>query len=342
MSSQGQRQFKMSDIVLGIGTSHSPLLAIDPGLWADRGKDDSRRKSVYLADGRVVTYDALAAEVDNRYADRATLAVFEKQSAEAQLALDRLAREIAAAEPDLIVVIGDDQEELFSRSHMPALAIYTGAEIVMLPKNEISPNLPEWYRRANEGYLMDKAHRHPAAAALAPTVVENLIASGVDLSIATEVNNPDESGFGHAYGFVIDRLLVRKAVPMLPIMLNTYYPPNVLTPRRCYEVGRKLATALTELPGNLRICVVASGGLTHFATDEAFDHRILTAMRERDVETLSSLPVSGLRSGNSEILNWIMAAGALERLRLTDSHYVPVHRTPAGTGIGLAFCTWRQ
>jgi hypothetical protein len=88
--------------------------------------------------------------------------------------------------------------------------------------------------------------------------------------------------------------------------------------------------------------MVASGGLTHFATDEVFDRKILTAMRERDVDTLISLPVLGLRSGNSEILNWIMAAGALEHLRLTDSDYVPVHRTPAGTGIGLAFCTWRK
>jgi Catalytic LigB subunit of aromatic ring-opening dioxygenase len=331
----------MAQLVLGIGTSHSPLLTIDASLWAARGEDDLRRQNIFLADGRVVSYQALASEVDNRFAGDATLAVFERQSHQAQESLDRLARDISRADLDLMLVIGDDQEELFSRSHMPALAIYTGEEIVMHPKNEVSPNLPEWYRRANQGYLMDTVHRHPAAPALSIRLVEKLIEAGVDVSIASKVENPRAAGFGHAYGFVIDRLLARRPLPILPIMLNTYFPPNVPTPRRCYEIGRKLAAALAELPEQLRVCVLASGGLTHFATDEAFDQKILAAMRQRDAATLASLPVLGLRSGNSEVLNWIMAAGALESLRLTQADYVPVRRTPAGTGIGLGFCTWQ-
>lgn len=334
----------MADIVLGIGTSHSPLLAMEPTLWPARGKDDMQRKAVFLADGRVVSYDELATEVNNRFADRATAGVFEDQARRAQASLDRLAQDILVAAPDLLVVIGDDQEELFSKSHLPAIAVYTGNEIVMHPKSEVSPNIPDWYKRANQGYMMDTAHRHPAAASAAVQIVENLIATGVDVSVAAQVENPEAAGFGHAYGFVIDRLLARRPVPVLPVMLNTYYPPNVPTPRRSYEVGRRLAQALTEVTLFRRVCIVASGGLTHFATDEAFDRKVLTAMRERDVETLATLPVKGLRSGNSEILNWVMAAGALERLHLTeaDTDYIPVHRTPAGTGIGLAFCTWRR
>jgi hypothetical protein len=331
----------MAQLVLGIGTSHSPLLTIDASLWAARGEDDLRRQTIHLADGRVVSYQALAGEVDNRFAGDATLAVFERQSHQAQESLDRLARDISQAELDLMLIIGDDQEELFSRSHMPALAIYTGEEIVMHPKNEVSPNLPEWYRRANQGYLMDTVHRHPAAPALSIQLVEKLIEAGVDVSVASKVEDPRAAGFGHAYGFVIDRLLARRPLPILPIMLNTYFPPNVPTPRRCYEIGRKIAAALAELPDKLRVCVLASGGLTHFATDEAFDQKVLAAMRQRDAETLASLPVLGLRSGNSEVLNWVMAAGALEGLSLTQADYVPVHRTPAGTGIGLGFCTWR-
>jgi hypothetical protein len=330
----------MAKIVLGIGTSHSPLLAIDPTLWAERGKDDLKREKICLSDGRVVSYQMLAEQVGNRYAVQATSAMFEQQARQAQQCLDRLARDINDAQIDVMLIIGDDQEELFSRAHMPAFAIYTGNEIVMHPKNEVSPNLPEWYRRANEGYLMDTAHRHPAAAALAGQLVEALIAAGVDVSVASQVQNPQVAGFGHAYGFVIERLLARRLVPIVPIMLNTYFPPNVPTPRRCHEIGRLLAKILTQMPDSLRICIVASGGLTHFATDEAFDRKVLEAMRQRDRQTLEGLPVAGLRSGNSEILNWVMAAGALERLSLTRCDYLPVHRTPAGTGIGLGFCTW--
>jgi hypothetical protein len=35
-----------------------------------------------------------------------------------------------------------------------------------------------------------------------------------------------------------------------------------------------------------------------------------------------------------------MAAGALEELEMSWSEYTPVFRTPAGSGIGLAFAAW--
>lgn len=331
----------MADIVLGIGTSHSPLLAIRPELWSERGKDDRRRTAMPLADGRMLSYAELSAETADRFAGNAQLAAFQQTSAAAHAALDRLAAAIAAARPDVIVVIGDDQEELFSRTHMPALAIFAGPEVVMHPKNEVADNLPEWYREANRGYMMDKIHRHPATPGMAVALIEALTAEGVDLSIATEVTNPRAAGFGHAYGFVIDRLLARAPIPVLPVMLNTYFPPNVPTPRRCYEVGHRIGEALRALPDEARICVVASGGLTHFVTDADFDRRVLDAMVACDVNALTTLPVDGLRSGNSEILNWVMTAGVFAGVPLGEVEYMPVYRTPAGTGIGMAFATWR-
>lgn len=330
----------MSRIVLGIGTSHSPLLAIEPSLWPERGNDDLRREKIHLTDGRIVSYAELSAEVGDVHAPETELKHFARQADAAQSLLDRLADEIAAAEPDVIVVIGDDQEELFDQSHMPAFAIYTGEDIVMYPKNELSPNLPEWYRKANEGYSMDRAHRHAGCPLLANHLVEDLIAQGVDVSLATRVIDANKAGFGHAFGFVAARLCKTRPVPMVPIMLNTYYPPNVPTPARCFDIGRAMRAAIERAPGHQRVVVLASGGLTHFHTDEAFDRRMLAAMKANDVETLRNVPVTALRSGNSEILNWIMAAGALEGFDMDLCEYIPVRRTPAGTGIGLGFCVW--
>lgn len=331
----------MSSIVLGVGTSHSPLLAIESSLWAERGKDDARREKIWLADGRVISYAQLHAEVGDRYAAEATAEHFDEQATQAQAALDRLSREILDAKPDLVVVIGDDQEELFGLTHLPAFAIYVGEEIVTHPKGEVSPNLPEWYRAANVGYMMDTVHRHPGAPQAAIAVIESLIRNGVDVSIASQVHKPEENGFGHAYGFVIDRLLGQTAIPVLPVLLNTYFPPNVPTPGRCWAIGEALTTALEGLPGDLRICVVASGGLSHFATDVDLDQGVLRALLAQDAETLAAIPPHALRSGNSEILNWIMAGGALGGLEPEASEYIPVHRTAAGTGIGLGFMIWR-
>jgi Catalytic LigB subunit of aromatic ring-opening dioxygenase len=126
------------------------------------------------------------------------------------------------------------------------------------------------------------------------------------------------------------------------VLLNTYYPPNVMRPARCYEVGRLLRQAIEEIDGSARVAIIGSGGLSHFVTDELLDRRVMEALRTKDAESLRSIPLQALNSGSSEILCWIMAAGALESLDMAWSEYLPVYRTPAGTGIGLGFASWRK
>jgi aromatic ring-opening dioxygenase catalytic subunit (LigB family) len=168
-----------------------------------------------------------------------------------------------------------------------------------------------------------------------------LMDEGVDIASAAEVTDPVKAGFGHAYGFVIHRLLPKSQIPVVPIMLNTYFPPNVPRPGRCYDVGRALRRTIESLPQDKRFAIVASGGLSHFHTDSELDERVLEAMRTKDDDVLRHVPMAALRSGSSEILNWILAAGALEGLQMYWADYVPVYRTPAGTGIGLAFALWK-
>jgi hypothetical protein len=130
------------------------------------------------------------------------------------------------------------------------------------------------------------------------------------------------------------------AVPVVPIFLNTYYPPNQPSPRRCYKLGQALREAVETYPEKRRIGVVASGGLSHFTVDEALDGELIRALREKDAMALQNLPRGQLNSGSSEIRNWICAAGALEHLDLNWVNYYPGYRTPAGTGTGLCFASW--
>jgi len=44
-----------------------------------------------------------------------------------------------------------------------------------------------------------------------------------------------------------------------------------------------------------------------------------------------------LNSGSSEIRNWIAVAAMFQSVKAKWSEYLPVYRTVAGTGIGLAF-----
>ena len=87
--------------------------------------------------------------------------------------------------------------------------------------------------------------------------------------------------------------------------------------------------------------MVASGGLSHFMVDEGIDWMALDGMKNKDAGALASLPRHRLNSGNSEIINWVTAAGALEHLEMELVDYVPVYRSPAGTGGGCGFARWR-
>jgi hypothetical protein len=138
----------------------------------------------------------------------------------------------------------------------------------------------------------------------------------------------------------VERLFRGRDYPILPLLLNTYFPPNVPTAARCFDIGRQLRATLEQC-GDARVAIVASGGLSHFVTDEELDRGVLTAIKARDVEHLRSVSPSALRQGSSEILNWILAAGALEGLSARWSDYAPIYRTPAGTGIGMGFMVWQ-
>jgi hypothetical protein len=150
------------------------------------------------------------------------------------------------------------------------------------------------------------------------------------------------TGEGHAFGFVHTWLMRGDAPPVVPVFMNTYFPPNLPSPRRCYRLGQAIAEAVEAYPGDARVGIIASGGLSHFTVDEALDTTVLRALQDKDATTLQTLPPKKLQGGSSEIRNWICAAGALEALPMRWSDYQPGYRTPAGTGTGLGFALWSR
>ena len=66
----------------------------------------------------------------------------------------------------------------------------------------------------------------------------------------------------------------------------------------------------------------------------------IKGLKEKDVDLLCNLPRHRLNSASSEIRNWVAAAGALEDKDIDFLEYVPVYRTPAGTGGGWTFARW--
>lgn len=329
----------MAEIVFSFAVSHTPMLALEGKRWSERAEDDRNNKSLNLSDGRFVSYDELAKENGAPYGEVATESKFLEIEAASQKALDHVADRLAAIAPDVVVIVGDDQAELFSHANMPAISIFYGDEILTHEKH-LTPQTPAWIGSVMKGYAMDAVHSFPGHPQFAVELIRGLTYEGVDISAAAKVEDPLKAGFGHAYGFIIERLFQKRSIPVVPVLLNTYYPPNAPTARRCYDIGVKLAGIIAQSESDLRVAVAASGGLSHFVVDEELDHKVLKAIREKDAKTLRGLSQRELNLGSSEILNWVMAAGMSEHLTNDWSEYFPAYRTPAGTGTGIGFAMW--
>src|SRR5215475_11631790 len=332
----------MADIVVGIASSHTPQLSSGVDMWPDHaGRDQLVGEQARLLgkDGEYHSYAEILALADPAMEQQLDQAVWDAKYSRCQSAIGALAERLAKAEPDIAVVIGDDQRELFLDDGIPALACYAGDELIdMPPDEEARARQPKGIRAAAWAVHADHPERHPVNAALGRHIAEQLALADYDITLLTQ--QPAGRSLGHAFTFPRYRLGLPAATPIVPIFVNTYYQPNVPSAARSYGVGQVIRRAIEGWDSPARIAVIASGGLTHFVIDEELDRRVLSGITECNASLLTSLPRASLRSGNSEILNWVAAAGALEGLTATAVDYVPGYRSPAGTGTGMAFAYW--
>jgi len=348
----------MAEIVLGIGTSHSPVLALTPDLWPQYSSNDpNNRELISTRSATRVTYDELLKEADPSFADRINMDQFQQEHERLQRGIAEVRQSLQDAKPDVVIIISDDQDEILFDDNMPAFSIYWGETVKLLPR-QVPPDATEMRKKIMAGYG-DVELDVPVDSELGEHVIKSLIDQDFDISHSRYLRNeyggnigpsgyvwwkretpPRPFGIGHGWGFVVKRLMDNKPFPILPVIINTCYPPNQPTPRRCYALGKAIRNAVKSWDSNKRVAIVASGGLSHFVVDEEIDRMVIQGMQEHDGELLGSIPRERLNSASSEIRNWITAAGALSDLDFELIEYVPAVRTPAGTGGGWAFARW--
>jgi hypothetical protein len=331
----------MARIVLGLGTSHTPmLLASDETL--QRFIETDQKIKHRDKEGRPVTYGDLLEKADPALAHIVAPEHLVARQNVARAAITHVAQTLANANVDVLVAMGDDQNESYKEDCRPAFAIYYGETIRNSNEqhDEYRRRFPEWYVQNRQAFFEDERPRdYPVHSGLAVHLIESLMDAGFDIAASERL--PEGEGEGHAIAYVHRRVMdAARPVAAVPIFLNTYFPPNQPRPRRCYEFGQALRKAIEAYKDDLRVGVLASGGLSHFLVDEDFDRAILKACADKNAEFLKTLPRNKLHAGSSEILNWVAVAGAVEHLDLTWFEYVPGYRTPAGTGTGLSFASW--
>jgi 3-O-methylgallate 3,4-dioxygenase len=319
----------MAEIVLGLAMSHSPQVSQEPKWWSEQARIDQKR----------TPYEELLKRKPDWIDQELSPEVWEKKHSAIQSAIADLAQTLNDVAPDVVVLLGDDQEELFLDDCMPTFSVFWGDQSWDRPEfihGDMSVPSRASVLWAFHGEAQEAYPGHPE---FGRHVIENLMEQNFD--VAQYSRQHEQRSLGHAFTFVRRRIMREdRIIPMIPVLINTYVPPNQPTAARCYAFGQAIRKAIESWPGAERVAVIASGGLSHFVIDSEFDRQILEALAKGDGAALSSVPRSKLQSGSSEVLNWIAAGGALEGLRMKLVDYIPGYRSEAGTGVGMAFAKW--
>jgi hypothetical protein len=256
-----------------------------------------------------------------------------------QSSMDKIAGTLQQICPDAVIVIGDDHHEMFPEDHMPAISVYWGDKYQNLPA-DMEKILP--FRRAGMwAYHPAAPQWYPCDGALGLHLIESLIAQQFDIAQSRAVSS--EHGIGHAFNFIVRRFMAEnRPIPLVPIFLNTYFPPTQPTVERCYALGNALRRAIEKWDTDKTVAVVASGGLSHFILDENFDRNFLGALERKDAHAICLSPEAKFQSGTSEAKTWIVLAGVMEQtpLQMRLINYVTCYRSLAGTGVGAGFAEW--
>jgi len=334
----------MARVAAAFGSSHSVMLAAELEDWLRGFRQSDRRMKYYDREGKPRSYDDVLASAPSNIAELVTDEAITRRYEEVQRAMTRMRSEIAQAELDALVIVGDDQHELFQDQHMPSIGIYYGESI----RNTARANAKrfswpeEWYNRAQMRRYEDEADAdYPCHRPLALRLIEGLVEREFDVSAVAGL--ADGQNEGHAYSFVHRWYLKgdgARMLPVVPVFLNTYNPPNPPLPKRCVRLGQALSELIDSFPRDIRVGLLASGGLSHFVVEEELDRAVIDALKKKDLDFLAGLDPRRLKAGSSEIRNWIVVAAAATRLDLKWMSYTPSYRTPAGTGIGLGFASW--
>src|SRR2546428_7935800 len=174
----------MAEIVLGIGTSHGPLLSTPPEQWDLRAKADRANKQHYFR-GKAYDYESLLQERAPGFAKEIEIDVRRERHARCQRALDAVGKKFKDVAPDAFVIVGNDQREIFNEDLTPAITVFRGAQIRNIPdaKPEVSPGL----KIAEAGNCPPEGATYPGAQDLADHIINTLVADDFDLTQATHL-----------------------------------------------------------------------------------------------------------------------------------------------------------
>jgi aromatic ring-opening dioxygenase catalytic subunit (LigB family) len=284
-------------LVSALAASHAPNILLEPGAeWEDFMK----------------LHYSMAPQ---GAASKPNLEQQKKLRRDAEEAFAVLRADMERANPDVLIVVANDQFVNFFWNNIPTFFVTVADEV----KGQFTRHRFH-YRNHKE---------------LGRAIVRAGIDKRIDFSFGEHIE------LQHTQVVPLHFLLPEPKIPILPIYVNTWVDPAP-TPGRCYEVG-ELIRAVAE-QRHERVAILATGGLSHFPgsprigeIDTQFDHKLLEVMRQGEGKSLVDYSVQDLlQAGDSEFLNWMVVLGAIGDAKASYTTYLPDF-----VATGWGFVSWR-
>src|SRR5258708_26325246 len=159
--------------------------------------------------------------------------------------LATLREQLRAYRPDALLMIGDDQGDLFDETNNPTFSVYTGEE-------------PLWGRSARDSYDTPPAERtklvfkpHPE---LSRHLHRGLVKRGFDMASIGRLDprgNPTR-GVSHLVSNLVPEFDPGLQIPLICVFMNEYYPP-LPSAAPCARLGDAIADVLRDRPDRIPI-----------------------------------------------------------------------------------------
>jgi aromatic ring-opening dioxygenase catalytic subunit (LigB family) len=204
-------------------------------------------------------------------------------------AMRELGKSLDETKPDLAIIVGSDHLETFFLSAVPTFAIVAG--------------------ETSKASFAGRDYALPVDP-LAEELLDKLVNGGFDMTYS------QDAVLGHSFAAIYEWVIEGRAIPVVPVFVNTYLPP-LPTARRCEQLGKAIRDIVAA--GDRRVAVVASGGMSHYpgtwkypqpAYD--FDWWAIAQMERGNFAPLLNLTSEQLDEvGNTEMLPWMVLFGAI-------------------------------
>ncbi|HZI50555.1 MAG TPA: hypothetical protein VFE29_01935 [Terriglobia bacterium] len=204
--------------------------------------------------------------------------------------------------PDVILFLGSDHLETFSLTCYPTFGIVAGNTAVAV--------------------FGGKEFHHPIHREMAEDLLNKLVDRDFDIAYS------EDAELGHTFATPFQYVIEKRQIPVVPFFTNVYLPP-LPSPKRCLALGKAIAEIIKGRKE--RVCILASGGMSHYpgtwkypTPEFEFDRWMIGELESGRTESLLNMTTEQLdETGNTELLTWITLFGAIGNVPGELLQYTP-------------------